>query len=125
MRAIYTNSTTVAIGNLWSESNTDGWYPPYTNKSNINNYNYQSSTWSASDGFYVRLKNVTFGYNLPENLVKRVGVISQARVYFTGTDLWEYTLVQDGWDPEAKSSPSGTARYPFMRGFSFGASLTF
>lgn len=125
MRALYTNSTTVAVGKTWSAENPDGYYPAYTNKSNINDYNYQSSTWSVSDGFYVRLKNVSLGYTLPEALVARTGILSQARVYFTGTDLWEFTNVLDGWDPEAKSAPSGTSRYPFMRGFSFGASLTF
>ena len=125
MRALYTNSTTVAVGDTWTPEHPDAHYPAYTNKSNINEYNYQSSTWSASDGFYLRLKNVTLGYNLPETLLSRTGLISQARLYFTGTDLWEFTKVQDGWDPEAKSAPTGTARYPFMRGFSFGATLTF
>ena len=125
MRALYTNSTTVAVGKTWSLDNPDAHYPAYTNKSNINDYNYQSSTWSASDGFYVRLKNVSLGYNLSEDLVKRTRVLSQARVYVTGTDLWEFTKIQDGWDPEAKSAPSGTSRYPFMRGYVFGVSLTF
>ena len=125
MRALYTNSTTVAVGNTWSTENPDGYYPPYTNKSNINDYNYQSSTWSVSDGFYLRLKNVSLGYNIPDSIVKRTGFLSQARVFFTGTDLWEFTRVLDGWDPEAKSAPSGVSRYPFMRGFSFGANLTF
>ncbi len=125
MRALYTNSTTVAVGNTWSYEHPDAHYPAYTNKSNINNYNYQSSTWSASDGFYLRLKNITLGYTLPEDLLRKTRVISQVRVFFTGTDLWEYTRIQDGWDPEAKSNPTGTSRYPFMRGYSFGLSLTF
>ena len=92
---------------------------------NINNYNYQTSTWSVSDGFYLRLKNVSVGYNLPEDVLKRTGFISGLRIYFTGTDLWEYTKVLDGWDPEAKSAPSSTSRYPFMRGYAFGVNLTF
>ena len=125
MRALYTNSTTVAVGKTWSAENPDAHYPRYTNNTNINNYNYQSSTWSASDGFYLRLKTLSLGYTLPEDLIAKTKVLSQARVYFTGTDLWEYTLIQDGWDPEAQSNPSGTARYPFMRGFVFGVSLTF
>ena len=125
MRALYTNSTTVAVGKTWSVDRPDGYYPAYTNKSNINNYNYQSSTWSASDGFYLRLKNITLGYSLPEDLLRKTRCLSAVRVFFTGTDLWEYTLIQDGWDPEAKSNPTGTSRYPFMRGFSFGVSLTF
>lgn len=125
MRALYTNTSSYTIGNVWSASNPDGYYPPYTSNGNINNYNYQTSTWSVSDGFYLRLKNVTLGYNLPETAVKRVGFISGLRLFFTGTDLWEYTKVLDGWDPEAKSAPSSTSRYPFMRGYSFGVNVTF
>jgi len=125
MRALYTNTTSVSVGKVWSTQNPDGYYPPYTTKSSVNNYNYQSSTWSVSDGFYVRLKNVSLGYNLPENLVRKTGFLSGARVYFTGTDLWEFTRVLDGWDPEAKSAPSSTSRYPFMRSFAFGVNLNF
>jgi hypothetical protein len=125
MRALYTNTTSVSVGKVWSAQNPDGYYPPYTTKSSVNNYNYQSSTWSVSDGFYVRLKNVSLGYNLPESLVQKTGFLSGARVYFTGTDLWEFTRVLDGWDPEAKSAPSSTSRYPFMRSFAFGVNLNF
>lgn len=125
MRALYTNTSSYTIGNVWSASNPDGYYPPYTSNGNINNYNYQTSTWSVSDGFYLRLKNVSLGYNLPETAIQRIGFISGLRLYFTGTDLWEYTKVLDGWDPEAKSAPSSTSRYPFMRGYSFGVNVTF
>jgi len=125
MRALYTNTTSVSVGKVWSADNPSGHYPPYTTKSSVNNYNYQSSTWSVSDGFYVRLKNVSVGYSLPENFVRRTGFLSGARIYFTGTDLWEFTRVLDGWDPEAKSAPSSTSRYPFMRGYAFGVNLNF
>ena len=125
MRAIYTNTSSYTLGNVWSAENPGGYYPSYTNNSNINNYNYQTSTWSVSDGFYLRLKNVSVGYNLPADAVKRTGFLSGVRIYFTGTDLWEYTKILDGWDPEAKSSPSATSRYPFMRGYSFGVNLNF
>ena len=125
MRALYTNTSSYTIGNVWSASNPNGYYPPYTSNGNINNYNYQTSTWSVSDGFYLRLKNVSLGYNLPETAIQRIGFISGLRLYFTGTDLWEYTKVLDGWDPEAKSAPSSTSRYPFMRGYSFGVNVTF
>ena len=68
---------------------------------------------------------MSVGYNLPADAVKRTGFLSGVRIYFTGTDLWEYTKILDGWDPEAKSSPSATSRYPFMRGYSFGVNLNF
>lgn len=125
MRANYTNTTNQSIGNVWSPENPGGHYNPYTNDSNINNYNYQASSHSASDASYIRLKNLSVGYTLPEKWFAKTKSISGCRIYFTGSDLWEHSNILDGWDPEAKSNPSSTARYPFVRTFTFGANLTF
>lgn len=124
-RANYTNTTTASIGNVWSEENGSAYYAPYTNDSNINNYNYQASSLTAQDGRYLRLKNVTLGYNFSDKLLRRIGVVQGIRLYATGADLWETTLIQDGWDPEAARDASGVRRYPFTRNLTFGANLTF
>lgn len=125
MRALYTNTTNQSIGNVWSQTSPNAHYPTYTTNGNINSYNYQASTWSVSDGTYIRLKNVTVGYTLPDKLFRSERGISGCRFYFNGTDLWEYSNVLDGWDPEARSNPSTTSRYPFLRSFTFGVNLTF
>jgi hypothetical protein len=127
MRANYTNTTTASIGHTWSPTNTgdDNYYNPYTNDGNINNYNYQANSLTAQDARYLRLKNVTIGYTLPENLVRQTRVLQGIRIYFTGTDLWETTKIKDGWDPEAPRTASGTSRYPFTRNYTFGMNLTF
>ena len=124
-RANYTNTITSSIGNTWSEDNPDAYYAPYTNDSNINNYNYQASSLTSQDGRYLRLKNVTIGYTFDNNLLKRQNVVENVRLYITGADLWETTKIKDGWDPEAKRDAKGTQRYPFTRNFTFGVNLTF
>ncbi len=124
-RANYTNSTTASLGNTWSPENPDAYYAPYTNDENINKYNYQASSLTSQDGRYLRLKNVTIGYTLPDKLLKKTGFIQGARVYATGTDLWETSKIKDGWDPEAARQVSGTKRYPFTRNFTFGVNLSF
>ena len=124
-RANYTNTTTQSIGSTWSTDNPNAYYSPYTNDNNINEYNYQASSLTAQDGRYLRLKNLTVGYTLPEKLLSKVGYVSALRVYMTGTDLWEYTKLDDGWDPEAKRKAEGTQRYPFTRNYTFGVNLTF
>ncbi len=124
-RSLYLNSTTSSFGNTWSKDNPDAYYAPYTTDSNIISYNYQANSLTAQDGRYIRLKNVTLGYNLPEEALRKTRFISGCRVYFTGEDLWEHSSITDGWDPEAKRSPSGTGRYPFTRNFTFGVNLTF
>ena len=124
-RANYTNTTTASIGNVWSTENPDAYYAPYTNDSNINNYNYQASSLTAQDGRYLRLKNVTLGYIFDAKLLKKAKCLQSVRLYVTGADLWETTKITDGWDPEAKRDASGLSRYPFTRSFTFGANVTF
>lgn len=130
MSAIYLNTTTQSIGNTWSPEHRDAYYPTYTNIQWINKYNYQISTWSVEDGAYLRLKNLTVGYTLPQSVIKSLKPLSRLRVYFTGTDLWETSKVRDGWDPEQSrnayddhNNPLG--RYPFNRTFTIGVDATF
>ena len=124
-RSVFTNTTTSSIGNTWSVDNPNAYYAPYTTDGNIVNYNYQANSLTAQDGRYIRLKNLTIGYNLPAQVLKKIGFVNAARIYFTGEDLWESTKISDGWDPEAKRNASGTQRYPFTRNFTFGMNLTF
>ena len=124
-RGLYMNNLKSSIGNTWTTENTDAYYAPYTNDGNINKYNYQASSLTAQDGRYLRLKNITVGYTFPKNLLKKVGFIENLRIYYTGTDLWETTKIEDGWDPESKIAKSGTSLYPFTRNHTFGLNVTF
>lgn len=124
-RTAYMNGSNHFIGNVWSESNPDGYYTPLTHQQEINNYNYQCSSWSVEDGSYLRLKNVTIGYTLPQNILNRQKVLSGVRVYLTGTDLWETSKIKDGWDPESSGKVSNANRYPFLRSLTVGLHLTF
>lgn len=124
-RANYTNTTTASIGRTWSVDNPNAYYAPYTNDSNINNYNYRASSLTAQNGSYLRLKNVTVGYTFPRKLLRQTKVLEGARIYATGADLWETTDIKDGWDPEAARDASGVKRYPFTRNYTFGINLTF
>ncbi len=121
----FVNTTTASIGNVWSTDNLDAYYAPYTNDKNINNYNYQASSLTSQDARYLRLKNLTIGYTFPTSLLNNIKCIQAARIYVTGTDLWEYTKIKDGWDPEAAREATGLKRYPFTRNITFGVSLTF
>ena len=124
-RANYTNTITSSIGNVWSPENPDAYYAPYTNDANINNYNYQASSLTSQDGRYLRLKNLTIGYTFTDKLLQKIKFLQGARIYATGTDLWEYTKIKDGWDPEAARDATGLKRYPFTRNITFGVNLTF
>ena len=121
----YSNFTTASIGNTWTPDNPDAYYSPYTLDANIIAYDYQASSLTAQDGRYIRLKDVTIGYNVPARFLTPLKVVQSAHVYVTGNDLWETSKISDGWDPEASRNASGTGRYPFTRNFTFGLNLGF
>ena len=125
MRNAWQNGSNHWVGNVWSEETPDNRYPTLTMQTSINDYNYQCSSWSVQDGSYLRLKNFTFGYTLPKAILAKQKVISNLRVYVTGTDLWEWKGNTDDWDPEANRRITDSRRYPFLRTWTFGANLTF
>ena len=124
-RGLYMNNLNSSIGNVWTVDNPDAYYAPYTNDGNLIKYNYQASSLTAQNGQYLRLKNITLGYNFPKKLLEPLRIIDALRLYVTGTDLWETTKISDGWDPESKIAKSGTSLYPFTRNITFGMSVTF
>lgn len=125
VRTWYNNCSDHFLGNVWSPENPGGYYVPLTHETDIINYNYQCSSWSVEDGSYLRLKNITLGYSLPESVLSRQKVLSQVRFYVTGTDLWETSKIKDGWDPEAPRNVTNANRYPFLRNLTFGVHLAF
>lgn len=125
MKAVYQNTSNQSVGNVWSPETPNAHYPTYTNKGTINDYNYQASSWAVEDGSYIRLKNVTLGYNVPAAFLAKTKAISACRLYVTGTDLWEKSKINDGWDPEASSKVKEAGRFPFVRTVTFGLNVTF
>lgn len=125
MKAPYQNTTNQSVGNTWSPEQMGAYYPTYTNDAKINAYNYQASSWSVENGAYIRLKNVTLGYNFPAEMLAKTKMINKLRIYFTGADLWEKSHITDGWDPEATRKVEKTGRFPFNRTYTVGLNVTF
>ncbi|WP_228454936.1 SusC/RagA family TonB-linked outer membrane protein [Polaribacter haliotis] len=71
---------------------------------------------------YLRVKNITIGYTIPENILKRIK-LSQLRFFVTGENLYEWSNIKKFVDPEATGS-RGFA-YPFHRKLSVGMNITF
>lgn len=122
--------------NWWTPTRTDANLPRISSTGTINNYNYYPSNRVAEDGSYLRLKNLVIGYTLPEEVVKRI-FVQKVRICFSGNDLWEYSKIRDGWDPEATLTVANTGdgnnnnqstysgRYPFYRYLTMGVNITF
>lgn len=59
------------------------------------------------DGSYLRLKNVSLGYNLPSRITNKL-MLEQLRVYCTATNFWTYTKYT-GSDPEVSTLDGSTS----------------
>jgi iron complex outermembrane receptor protein len=81
-----------------------------------------SSQW-IEDGSYLRLDNLSIGYNFDVN---KVSFLKKAKVYFTATNLFVITGYS-GFDPEVRTRSVGVDYlvYPRPRTFQLGTSITF
>jgi TonB-linked SusC/RagA family outer membrane protein len=130
------NAPAINIRNVNTFSNQtidalDRWTPTNTNTTIPRaNFNRPREVYDVhvEDGSFVRLQNVTLGYQLPEG---RIPGASSANVYVTGQNLHIWTKYR-GYDPEVNSF-GGDARargidlgsYPRARSVNVGVNLTF
>jgi TonB-linked SusC/RagA family outer membrane protein len=129
------------VNNRWTNVNAEGqvvtdgselaklnanaslWTPSTTSTSFV------LHSWAVEDGSFIRLNNVTLGYNLPVSLIKRAG-FQTARIYITGNNLAIFTNYS-GYDPEVSTrrrTPETPgvdySAYPRSRAFIFGVNLS-
>ena len=85
----------------------------------------ESSIWRR-DVTYLRLKNLTVGYTLPQRWTSRVG-ISKARLYVNANNI--FTLCDPfvkPFDPEKTVGTSSMGcNYPLMQSWNFGVNISF
>lgn len=86
-------------------------------------------SWGVEDASYLKLANITLGYNFPERRIKRLGM-KKLRLYFTANNIACLTNYS-GFDPEVSTMRSGITpgvdfgAYPLSRSFIFGLNVTF
>lgn len=104
----------------WTPTNHDASYPRITMADQIN---YQFSSYWLEDASYVRLKNLTIGYNIPKNLLNKIN-LERVKVYVTGENLFTITGM-DSLDPESAPSNSRGGLYSNVRKISVGLKVGF
>jgi len=109
------------IDDSWSEDNRDAYFA-HPHISTNDKKNIQPQTRFLQNAGYVRLKNLSLGYDLPTNWMQTIG-FSSANVYFVGQNLWEYSPIRDPLDPE--TIWEGAIVYPMQRIYTMGVRLTF
>lgn len=125
----YWNMTQDLYDDRWHGAGTSNKYP---------RIDAQNSNWiNFSDVFlykgdYVKINNVTLGYDLAKHILK-TNKISQLRLYITGQNLYNFTSY-NGMDPEIGTGSNGvdqseigrdSGMYPHARTILFGLSVKF
>jgi len=99
---------------------------PILYDSKVENTRQTSSLW-IEDGSYIRLKNIKFGYDLPQKMLKSVGVKS-LNVYCMLQDFFTWTNYSM-FDPEMAASGYNYGMdvnmYPRSKSILFGLNLNF
>lgn len=107
--------------NHWTPENRNTDYPRLQT---TNQYAWtSSSTRFLVDASYLRVRNISLGYNLPKPLLSKLN-ISNCKVFMLGENL--ITLFgQEGLDPEQALNGVSYFRYPAMKTISAGINLSF
>jgi hypothetical protein len=83
----------------------------------------QFSSKDLQDASYLRFRNFTLGYRLPEGLLKKSGFIKGAVFTLQGQNLYTWTSWR-GFDPEDNNNIAAF-EYPNARTYTFGINLNF
>ncbi|RYZ96509.1 MAG: hypothetical protein EOP47_23720 [Sphingobacteriaceae bacterium] len=127
LRNVYYNQLSEVLTDRYSASNLNGTLPRY-NEWHQNNI--LMSDRFIESGSYLRIQNISIGYNLPALWAKKA-MLSAARIYVSGQNIYTFTKYT-GYDPELGSYNNSftqtnvdTGNYPNPRTFTIGANLTF
>jgi len=105
--------------NAWTPNNKYTNVPRYvTNNSDNGN---QMSTRFLEDASYVRLKNISITYNLPESICNRFK-LTNLKVFVSGENLWTLTDYK-GFDPEGALNGTTNNNIPGVKTYTFGLKM--
>ncbi|MBB1283721.1 TonB-dependent receptor [Flavisolibacter sp. BT320] len=115
------------VSDRYSANNTDGSLPRFTHQNKNNTA--VSDRW-VEDGSYLRIQNVSIGYNLPKEWIRKAS-LNNVRLYVSGQNLYTFTKYK-GYDPEIGAFNRGISlmnvdngHYPNPRSITFGANVEF
>ena len=124
----YTQNYTTEIFGRWHGEGTSDKLPRLSSSSHRNT-NYVSDIY-MHDGDYLRISNLTLGYDFDKQL-KKVEWLQGAKIYVSANNLYTFTKY-DGMDPDVAfghdedwASGIDLGLYPLPRTFMFGINLTF
>jgi len=90
----------------------------------------RASSWQVEDASFVKIRNITLGYNLPKSLLDKVK-LDDARVYISAMNPFIWTKYS-GYNPEVSSNYGNAltpgeefGNYPAEKSIMLGINLNF
>jgi TonB-linked SusC/RagA family outer membrane protein len=115
---------------VWSEDNPNTYFPRAMAYLSTSGYLKNVNDRYLQNIRYLRFKNLTVGYTIPQNIVKKAELES-VRLYFTGENLCYWSPIKKHSkyiDPEgaiARSDAYNNSFYPWQKSYMFGIDITF
>lgn len=117
----------------WTPENPDAYFPRLAVDASNQGDAYEGSQLRVqSDKYlqnarYLRLKNITLGYTLPTQLIRKIKFLKNVRVYLSGENILTFSPLYKH-NPDRTVDPEqlgdGNA-YPFSKTFAFGVDIKF
>ncbi len=114
--------------NRWTPENPSNQYPRAVSNGSLD-YAVQSTVY-VEDASYIRLRNITLGYRLPQTIIRKLH-IHDCRLYASASNLFVWTDYS-GYDPEANTYGQSTflvgvdqGGYPQAKFFTAGINIGF
>ncbi|MDF2516794.1 MAG: hypothetical protein K0R59_2090 [Sphingobacterium sp.] len=120
----WTNPT-VQNGDHWKSKDETGYFPAVRAYSAEDNYQQLGipNKRYMQNGAYMRVKNLTLGYTLPESVLQRIK-LRKVRFFFSAENVFEISHIKVKLDPESIGSGNrAQAAYPFQRTYTFGLNV--
>jgi len=108
--------------NYWKKPGDVGVNPKPVAGNSTNSDNALSDRW-LERGDYLRIKDVTLSYSLPQKALDKVR-IKGLRFFVSGLNLYCFNDV-NYWDPEMGVTGTGAGAYPLTKSFVGGVELSF
>lgn len=123
--------------NHWTEDTPDAYFPRFRGylATSTNGVLRMPNTRYLQNAAYVRLKNLTFGYDIPKEVLEKVG-IAKCQLFFSGQNLWTWSPIHritknidpeviSGSDAEVATGKGDGNAYPMLRSCSLGVTIGF
>jgi len=113
--------------NRWTPENPNAYFPRYKAPMPYGERQLQPQTKYLQNASYIRLKDLTVTYRIPQHISERIK-LKNAAIYVSGQNIWTFSpmfKITKDVDPETMASSAYNGHvYPMLKTYSLGINLS-